>query len=362
MRAEERLCKLFAFAHVVLFGRARSGLAALSEILAETAGMPVLIPSNVCPAVPAALLAAGASTRLVPVSNETGLVPDARLAAAMEGIGRRGVVMPTHLYGLFGEYQETRKAALRLGWFVVENDTCAATLVNGTGRRAIGDALLVSFGIPKTIEAGIGGAVLTNDAGLARELAACVAGWPPIGAAAEQVERDVMLARRHLRALGRLELAEPLLAIEAAHTRYSFPESMRARLDAALDRLPDTLERRWERVRLWQEVLAPFAEQILVPPQPLSVPWRLVRRLRHANQRRGLVAALRQAGFDAGTNFPPLSQELPHLFAGQNHPDAEQWGRTVINLWLSDDYDSARIGAASKVIGQGLLSAAKHGN
>jgi dTDP-4-amino-4,6-dideoxygalactose transaminase len=362
MRTEERLSRLFGFANVVLFGRARGGLAALTEILAATAGMPVLIPSNVCPAVPAALLAAGASARLVPVSNETGLVPDERFAAAMEEEGRRGVVMPAHLYGLLGEYAGTKKAALRSGWFVLENDTCAVTSANCTGRRTTGDALLVSFGIPKTIEAGVGGAVLTDDAALARELAARVASWPPIGDAAEEVESHIRLTRRHLRALGRPELAEPLLTIEAAHTRYSLPESMRARVDAALDRLPGTLERRWERVQLWQGVLAPFTDQILVPPQEVSVPWRLVRRLRHADQRDSMVAALRQAGFDVGTNFPPLAGEFPLLFGGQNHPDAEEWGRTVINLWLTDDYDSARITAAGKVIEQMLLGAGRDGN
>jgi dTDP-4-amino-4,6-dideoxygalactose transaminase len=362
MTTEERLSKLFGYAHAVLFGRARGGLTALAEILAGTPGMPVLIPTNICSAVPAGLLAGAASPRLVAVSKDTGLVPDERFAAAMEGMGWHGVVMPAHLYGLLGEYPETKKAAMRSGWFVLENDTCAVTSANGAGRRAIGDALLVSFGIPKTIEAGIGGAVLTDDAALARELAARVVSWPPIGSRAEEVECHVKLARRHLRALGHPELAESLVAVESAHTRYSFPESARARLDAALDRLPETLERRWERVRLWQKVLAPFSDQILLPPQEVSVPWRLVRRLRSTGQRDGLVAALREAGFDAGTNFPPLAEEFPRLFAGQNHPDAEQWGRAVINLWLTDDYDSGRISAAGSVIEKALLGADTHGN
>ena len=51
---------------------------------------------------------------------------------------------------------------------------------------------------------------------------------------------------------------------------------------------------------------------------------------------------MRAAGFDAGINYPPLP--------GVTDPSAVQWGKEVINLWVSDDYDETRIKAACEVI------------
>ena len=59
---------------------------------------------------------------------------------------------------------------------------------------------------------------------------------------------------------------------------------------------------------------------------------------------------LRGSGIDAGANFPPLAQSYPTFITAQK--DAEMWGRCVINLWLTEDYDAARIRAAAAIIGE----------
>jgi hypothetical protein len=220
-------------------------------------------------------------------------------------------------------------------------------LQNGR-RRAIGDALLVSFNYVKNIEAGIGGAVLADDPVFVAELTRLAASWPPVSANDEAFEEHLTLARRHLRAVGRGHLAEQLLEMDAAHTRHSLPENGRERISKAMDEAPAAIARRWERALLWEEVLAPFSEDLLAPAAELSAPWRLTRFLRRPEWRDPLVARLRMGGFDVGTNFPPLAQSFPILLPRQ--PDAERWGQSVINLWLSDDYSAARISAAASVV------------
>ena len=86
------------------------------------------------------------------------------------------------------------------------------------------------------------------------------------------------------------------------------------------------------------------------PDAPLAVPWRLIRRLARPAARDPLVARLRAAGFDAGTNFPPLAQSFPALLGEQAHPDADEWGAAVLNLWLGETYDAARVAAAARLI------------
>ena len=159
---ERRLSDLFGYEYVVLFGRARAGLVAVLEEVGVQ-GNPVLVPSNICLAVLASVMAAGMKPRLAPVSPLTGLAEDDRLANKLEAdSASQGVVMPTHLYGQLADYSRTRRLVAERGWFLLENDSLAATVSQRGEIRAFGDALLVSFGSGKAIDAGGGGAVLTE--------------------------------------------------------------------------------------------------------------------------------------------------------------------------------------------------------
>lgn len=342
-RLEDRIGALFGFGHVVLFGRARAGLTAVLDAVGAR-DKPVIFPSNLCPVVLAAITAAGALPRPAPVSPVSGLTDDERLAEAMAGEPIPGVVMPTHLYGLWTPHARCHAA----GWFVLENDTLCTTASRDGKHRAMGNALLVSFNHTKTIEAGIGGAVLTDDSVFAAELARLAAAWPPLSAQDDAVEKHLTMARRHLRSLGRSQLEEQLLEVDAAHIRHALPQNARKRIDAAMTVFPEAISHRWERVWMWREVLAHVSEDLLAPAADLLAPWRLTRYLRRPEWRDPLVAQLRAAGFDAGTNYPPLAQSFPALLPSQ--PDAERWGQAVINLWLTDDYDAGRIAAAACVI------------
>lgn len=350
MTLERRLADLFGYGHCVLFGRGRAGLVAVLEVVRGAPGCPVVVPSNLCPAVIAAIHAAGAAPKLAQVSSRSGLAEDESLLRAMAAAPRPGVVMPCHLYGLLADYSGLRAAAAPSGWFVLENDTLFAAAARDGRRIAFGDALLVSFNHAKTVEAGAGGAVLTDDAALAGALTACSRAWPVLDAEAEAVEHHLTLARRHLRALGQGALGEQLLEIDAAHTRHAFPHALRPVVEAALDRTPALVASRWERVRWWEEALAGTEADLPAPAVPLSVPWRLVRFARSPALRDAVVVALREAGIDAGTNFPPLTDGFPSLLGDQRHDDAVRWGQTVINLWLTEDYDQPRIRHAAEII------------
>ncbi len=68
---------------------------------------------------------------------------------------------------------------------------------------------------------------------------------------------------------------------------------------------------------------------------------------------------LRAAGFDAGTNYPPLTTHFPASLAGQQNADADAWGERVLTLWLEPAYDDARIDAAVAVIERAISRALK---
>ena len=345
-RLAARVAAQFGYDHAVLFGRARAGLAAVLEIV----GGPLIVPSNICPAVLAAARAAGVAVRVAPVSRATGLVADAALAEMVSRETSRGVVMVAHLYGFVADYPRTRRAAAANGWLVLENDSVA---VKATVPAAFGDVLLTSFGYAKTIDAGGGGAVLTNDSVLARTLAALAAAMAPLDAMAEAREAWFMAMHRQLRqgppgAAPMTSVIEALMPAELFDVRLGFPERLRAPLALALARLPAMVDSRREVAARWNAALAPLASGLVAPPVAQPVPWRLIRRV--PGRRDAVVAALRAAGHDAGTNFPPLAAAFPRLLADQVYDEATAWGDEVLNLWVSPDYDAARIAAAVAVI------------
>jgi dTDP-4-amino-4,6-dideoxygalactose transaminase len=345
---ESQLCELFAYEHAVLFGRARAGLVAVLEEVGQRPAT-AFIPSNICVAVSTAVDAAGYETKLVPVSPMSGLAEDDRLAATIEEHQARfGVVMPTHLYGMWSDYPRTRRIASQRGWFVLENDSLAASI--SLRREGASDALLLSFGGGKTIDAEGSGAILTNDSALAKALERRADGWPTVSAETEAVELNLVLARRYLSALGRPEVGEPLLEIDLLHCRNKFDENERGNILNALSRFPQENASRLSRLDLWQSSLSELAPALRMPEIPIRTPWRAVFRFECSKLRNSVVDALRRNGFDAGTNYPPLTDSLPRRLQGQSHADAERWGQIVLTLWLDPRYDKKRIAEAAIII------------
>jgi dTDP-4-amino-4,6-dideoxygalactose transaminase len=352
---EDRLGSAFGYGDVVPFGRGRAGLTALLEEIAEP-GAPVVIPSNICVAVLAAVIAAGARPRLAPVSPESGLAEDDRLVRSICALPpMRGVVMPTHLYGSVTGYPKTRQLAAERGWFVLENDSLGATL-SMQRQAGLGDALLVSFGRGKSIDGGGGGAILTNDPGLAQRLRRRAQRWPLFDAESAALEEHLVLVRRHLHAIGRPGLSEPLLELDAAACRHRFDEATSSDIDKAIDGFAETNARRMERLNRWRQALSRFAPELLPAGTAPRTAWRAAFRLREPAMRNRVAGALRAAGIDAGTNYQPLTDFAPALLAGQAHADADLWGKTVLTLWLTDDYDDTRIERAADVIGSVMVA------
>ena len=339
MPIEHKLAHLFGYDHVVMLGRARSGLVALLEVF-QGENIPVLLPENICPVLVTAIRAGGGIAVTVPVSPETGLTDDATFVKAMNRFETPGIISPTHLYGFQGEYPRTIKLAREKGWFILENDANATRF--GTS-GAFGDALLVSFGYAKPIEIGTGGALLTNDVSLAHHVAERVSGYDVLNNPAQKREEDCMLERRAIRQNLDInaEALRRICELETNLSRFRFDEKNSEHLNLKFDQFPDELARRMEQRDIWDRVLTPL-DEILQPialQQP--VPWRIIRRL--PQNRDHFTRKLWANGMDAGINYRSLWRELPpdYLTGLPSSPDL--WGDRVLNLWATKDYDKTRI-------------------
>ena len=349
------MADLFGYSNAVLFGRARSGVVALLSVLGLGPEAPFVMPSNLCSSLLLAVRSSGAKVELAGVSELNGLASDMTLVATMKQCAVPGVIMPAHLYGFVQPYEQTLSYAKAHNWFVLENDTIATKArFGGASRSAFGDALLVSFGYAKTIEAGGGGALLTDDVALARELRLRAYSFPPLDDLSQRAETEFMLFERQLRNTPiqknglSMQDREKILYERVPECQLSFPENLLEPLASAINTLPDKLDAKRSQVAMWDRSLAPLDDLLLPPKIACGVPWRLIRRVPGIRDK--VVTALRYSGFDAGTNFPPLTTSFPTLFSKQRYEGAEQWGSEVLNLWLSSDYDAGRMKQVAEVI------------
>ena len=162
-------------------------------------------------------------------------------------------------------------------------------LMTGWGRPPQAPSCIVSFGLKKFLSIGHGGALLTNDQ-----------------AVAEQLE-------------------------QSGHWPFGEKDEVTALLRASLKFFLRSKLAKFEKIALWDRHLA---DALIRIPAEQVIPWRVMRR---TPKRDAIVMALRRAGHDVGTNYQPLE--------GRN-----EFGDTVINFSLADDYDEGRIKDACKTI------------
>lgn len=257
MSVEKMLCEGMGFEHCILFSRARVALAYAIEHLFGR-NHPLFIPSNVCPA----LANAVRDAILLPVGAQTGLsIPTGELNV--------------QLYG----YRQESECELEVD-----------TLMTGWGRTPSADSTIISFGYSKTIDLGLGGALLTSNNELAKEMRF----WS------------------------------------------DWPDELTEKLKKQIEYLPENILRRLQRMKWWRKELG---DLFYTPGEPV-IPWRYICLIPGA--RDAVARSLHLAGIDAGMNYPPLP--------GCSDRSSKAWGADVLNLWLSDEYDQLRIAAASEII------------
>jgi dTDP-4-amino-4,6-dideoxygalactose transaminase len=192
---ESECATRFGRGHAVALGRGTWALAlVLRAIEGRVRSRILALPSFLCQTPLAAILHEGWRPLFVDVDPETGLVPDAEWAQAA-ALGA-GVLMPVHLFGNPASLEYPAKLCQQNDLFLIE-DACQAVgaTVGGRPCGAYGNASILSFGHTKTIDAGSGGMLLTDDAALGGAVRALAAKQAYASAAryTEQAQRAMTL-------------------------------------------------------------------------------------------------------------------------------------------------------------------------
>ncbi|HEY3039008.1 MAG TPA: DegT/DnrJ/EryC1/StrS family aminotransferase [Pyrinomonadaceae bacterium] len=168
-RFEQRFAEYLGVRHAIGLTSCTGGLHISLVGLGIGEGDEVITTPMTFIATANSIIEAGAKPVFVDVEARTGNLDVEQVEAAITE--RTRAIMPVHLYGQMCDMRRLRRIADRQSLFIVED---AAHCVEGTrdGIRPgqLGDAACFSFYATKNLTCGEGGAVITNDDGLAEKL------------------------------------------------------------------------------------------------------------------------------------------------------------------------------------------------
>ncbi len=325
---------------VTLAGRGSAAIYAVLRAL-DLRGRAVLIPANTCYLVLWAVLQSGNQPCLVDIDSRTGSISAATLDRCP--VERPAAVIPAHMYGLPAPMASICTWARERGAFVLEDTALAlASTVEGRPAGAWGDAAVFSFGPGKIADAGLGGALATDDSRLADEVERL------IGAMPRYDDRLAALNRQWLELywpLHQFETVTPrltsiyptLFALYGEITRCRLPTTAARLLSESLDRLDAEIGHRAELARMYDERLADLPVTPFDRPADTTL-WCYPLRAA-ANRRDDLLQTLwAEQLFEATRWYPSLQPMLAALApdaASTATPEADQMGAEIVNLPLS---------------------------
>ncbi|MEZ5813490.1 MAG: UDP-4-amino-4,6-dideoxy-N-acetyl-beta-L-altrosamine transaminase [Alphaproteobacteria bacterium] len=322
---EEAFGALTEAAHVVACsnGTAALHLAALALGLKEGDG--VIVPSVTFLATVNAARYCGADVVFADVNPDTGLMESLHIEDALKRSGGLNVraVFPVHLAGQCADLASVRRVADRHGLKIVA-DACHAVggryKERGVGACKYEDMSVFSFHPVKTIAMGEGGAITTNDAGLADKM-------------------------RSLRSHGIVKSPSmPPWYYEMPEIGFNYRVSdIQCALGLSqLKKLDGFVKRREELTRLYDELLKPLAPVVLPPLRvnASGTAWHLyaVRIDFEAAgvNRAEVMAALKEKGVGSQVHYIPVHQQPYYraLYGDLELPGAQRYYERTLSLPL----------------------------
>jgi len=330
-----------------MFDHARTAICAL--LIAYGRPGDVLMPAYNCIVVPEAIQSAGYRPLFVDIDLRT-------LNWTRDGLRRSltpttTAVMATHLFGMPCDLDEAASFGREHGLLVVED---AAAAIGAEYREwpvgTIGDASVISFQATKVISGEGGGALLTNDDGLATNVSRLLGSaksarsrWLYLGKAALRrtaVARGVYpLVLTGNRAIGKeimIEAVSPAVREPEEMLRRCAPFSSALAL-AQIDRLPENLRRRRQVAEIYASGLAGHPD-ITLPKvtqhgNPSWIQYPVM-----VEDKRALYRYLQQHGIDSSWTYRYSCAESYGL---DGFPGSSAAARCVLGLStypsLSDD-------------------------
>lgn len=358
---EERLAQFAGRAEAILLGQANTALFLTLKYLSATRGPgEVILSPIVCPSVVQTILYAGFEPIFVDVGLPLCTIDAAKAARAVGP--RTRAILGIHIFGHSADMPALATLAQKHDIWLIED---AAQSIGGViaGRRhgGWGNVSLYSFGASKIVSAGVGGALLSDDATLLSYARYEAARLPPLVSDALfqhlslshrnlihalmdslRVQRDVPVWRSFAAAL---DLYRPLFL-------HSFPDSAQfiEAIGSGIDRMDEGRHERARRATAYRDGLAGLAPLVQLVDRSVceGVVWRFTMLVLDQAQTIAATRALREVGLHASNHYWSAA-ELLDGERGLAHADFAS--SRLLNLWVEPSIEMAEVERAVDILG-----------
>jgi dTDP-4-amino-4,6-dideoxygalactose transaminase len=357
---EDRLAKHFGRRFCVATGRGATAIWLALQVLAERrGGKAVVLPATLCTSPVAVTKLAGLTPVFCDVDPMTGNLAPAALAKILETRDDIACVMAAHLFGEPAQIGDIQSLCEKHDTPLIEDAAQAVgARIGAMPAGAFGDISIVSFGHTKILDAGGGGAALTDDPVLAVRLRKLASKLPQPPALLEKWQSDYREAYYKLAPMMKrngqaTELVGDLCLSQPDAFRYAMTEEVAERVLAALEDLPRLREHRQAMAKAYSDALAGL-DLTEMDRTPGGTPWRYSV-LISAGRRDKVAEALRHAGYDASPWYPAVPPFFGHdADWSRKWPAAARIGDEILNLWVDESVDESRVLGACAVIRESL--------
>lgn len=337
--------------YALLTGRGAAGIWALLKAWGVRDQL-VALPANTCYIVLWAVLKSGNRPLLLDV--EAGQPSMLQFPASFHE--KPAVIIPCHMYGLSAPMQSLCKWAQEQGVHVIEDAALAlGAQAEGQPAGSWGDASVFSFGQGKIADHQLGGALVTDDAALAKEIERLLQNAP------EWDDRLLELTNQwhglywplhQYESLNPalLALYPQLFSIYGDITVYRLSDGDWQGLSHKLATLPDNLQNRARLAALYD---AAFYPQLTFERPAGSILWRYPL-LVEAGVRNDLLAHLWENDLHDVTRWYPslrfMTSALAPQVAQPVTPNADHLAAKIINLRLDEGVDEVYVRRAIELV------------
>ncbi len=338
-RLERRLAEFTGRRHCIALGRAATSLWLIMQQLRSTRRDKIVLPATLClsPVVVARLCSL--EPLFCDVKSSSGNLCPARLDELLSARSDTCAVVAAHLYGQPAEIVKIAAICRKHGTPLIEDVAQAlGARIDARPAGGFGDVAVLSFGHTKILDAGDGGAIVTDDATLARDLRAQLDRLPARPSQATAWSDEY---RRAYYAIAPLAQSQVRLRRLLGQLGQLFPELYYYALDSQvaericimLDDLDAEVDHRRRLADRYNKALAGLPIEVL-DMESGGVPWRFSFTM-EPSRRDALLIALRSDSFDASAWYPavpPFFGDYPDWT--ERWPAAAQLEAGIVNLWV----------------------------
>ena len=363
MNAEQvkgTICRYLGREYCFLVGRGTTAIHLALKAVERQSGLGELIlPTVCCPSLAQMVIYAGFKPVFADVTAITFALDADSFRARITADTK--AVLPVHIFGYAAPMAEICDLAREHGIFVIE-DAAQSLGGNCDGKKmgSYGEFSILSFGGDKILNAGGGGALVTDDAKLARLIEREMKNLPPFARPLEYSLKS--LSHRNLyHAMVDLLRVNSETRVERIFSRampfyedlylQSFPEDsiMIERIRNGFERLDSDNARRVECAAQYEDLLAGAGAEVMLPTSwhESRVLWRYSFLIKDPAKTIRVTAALRKNKIHASNHYWSLAD----LFEGRHdHPNTTYVCPRILNLWTDETVTGSYIEQSCDII------------